>query len=122
MTHPYLIDDLKFDIRLYVLVLSCDPLKVFLFKEGIVRFATKKYTPLDHSAEKKELKNLFMHLTNYAVNKGGDDFLMPTNINDDKGHKRSLETVLGRLKLEGHDPDKLMSEIKDIVVKTILPI
>ena len=77
MTYPYLIDDLKFDIRLYVLVLSCDPLKVFMFKEGIVRFATKKYTPLDYNAEKKELENLFMHLTNYAVNKEGDDFRMP---------------------------------------------
>jgi tubulin polyglutamylase TTLL6/13 len=38
--HPYLVDKLKFDIRLYVLVLSCDPLKIFLFKEGLVRFAT----------------------------------------------------------------------------------
>ena len=43
MREPYLIDELKFDIRLYVLVLSCDPLRVFLFQDGIVRFATKKY-------------------------------------------------------------------------------
>jgi tubulin polyglutamylase TTLL6/13 len=37
---PYLIDGLKFDIRIYVLVLSCDPLEIFVHKEGIVRFAT----------------------------------------------------------------------------------
>ncbi len=43
MKEPYLIDELKFDIRLYVLVLSCDPLRVFMFQDGIVRFATKKY-------------------------------------------------------------------------------
>ena len=78
--------------------------------------------PLDANAGKKDLDNLFMHLTNYAVNKEGDDFKMPKNIDDDSGHKRSLATVLDRLEFEGHDPNKLMSEIKDIVVKTILPI
>ena len=43
MQNPYLLDGLKFDIRLYVLVLSCDPLKIFLYEEGMVRFATHKY-------------------------------------------------------------------------------
>lgn len=46
MLEPYLIDELKFDLRLYVLILSCDPLKIFLYQDGIVRFATKKYKPL----------------------------------------------------------------------------
>ena len=57
-----LIDGYKFDMRIYVLVTSCDPLKIFLYKEGLTRLCTEKY-------KKKNLNNLYMHLTNYAINK-----------------------------------------------------
>lgn len=40
---------------------------------------------------------------------------------DSVGHKRSLKYTLKFLKkMEGQDTDKLMREIKDIIVKTMI--
>ena len=62
---------LKFDLRIYVLVKSVCPLKVFVYKDGLVRFSTEKY----QKPSKNNMKNMCMHLTNYAINKTNPNFI-----------------------------------------------
>ena len=108
MTNPLLVDNFKFDIRLYVLITSCDPLKIFLYHEGIARLATEEFK-LDVT-DPANLENLYIHLTNYAINKGNTEkFHSPDNPFEDVGHKRSFSTVLYRLEEEvGLDAEKLL--------------
>ena len=46
---PLLIHGYKFDLRIYVVIHSFDPLKIYMFKEGLVRFATEKYVVIANS-------------------------------------------------------------------------
>lgn len=49
---------------MYVLVTSFHPLRVYLYNEGLARFATEQY-----SNDPNILKNKFVHLTNFSINK-----------------------------------------------------
>ena len=63
-------------MRIYALVSCFEPLKVYLFKEGLVRFATQKYTTNQKATGQK-----YVHLTNYSINKKNEDYVKNTGSN-----------------------------------------
>ncbi|XP_029586086.1 tubulin polyglutamylase TTLL5 isoform X2 [Salmo trutta] len=116
INNPLLIDDFKFDVRLYVLVTSYDPLTIYLYEEGLARFATVKY-----DCGTKNIKNQFMHLTNYSVNKKSSDYVSCDDPEvEDYGNKWSMSAMLRYLKQEGKDTTLLMSQVEDLVIKAVL--
>lgn len=62
--NPHLINGLKYDLRVYVLVTSFNPLKVYLYSDGLVRFATELY-----NIDPKSMNHKYVHLTNFSINK-----------------------------------------------------
>lgn len=90
--NPLLINGHKFDLRIYVVVTCFDPLRVYVYKEGLARFASEPYN------SKKNSK--YSHLTNYSINKKNENYiksdvsLMCITIqcaeNDDTGFKWTL--------------------------------
>ncbi|XP_070323932.1 tubulin polyglutamylase TTLL7 isoform X2 [Odocoileus virginianus] len=111
---PFLMEGYKFDLRIYILVTSCDPLKIFLYHDGLVRMGTEKYIPPNES----NLTQLYMHLTNYSVNKHNERF--ERDETENKGSKRSIKWFTEFLQANQHDVAKFWSDISELVVKTLI--
>lgn len=64
---------------------------------------------------------MFMHLTNYAINKQHPNFIFNESEEDlSHGHKRSLAEFFQDLKKSGINSVKIWADIKDIIVKTMI--
>ncbi|XP_064600356.1 tubulin polyglutamylase TTLL5-like isoform X2 [Liolophura sinensis] len=116
IANPILIDGFKFDVRLYVAVTSYDPIVIYLYEEGLTRFATVKYEKAN-----KHLRNQCMHLTNYSVNKKNKDYVQNDDPDiEDYGNKWSMGALLRYLKSQKKDVTALMMRIEDVIIKTIM--
>ncbi|NWQ82526.1 TTL11 polyglutamylase, partial [Columbina picui] len=111
---PLLVDKLKFDIRLYVLLKSLEPLEIYIAKDGLSRFCTEPY----QEPTLKNLHQVFMHLTNYSLNIHSGNFIHSDDANT--GSKRTFSSILCRLSSRGADVKKLWSDIISLVIKTII--
>ncbi|KAH0795456.1 Tubulin-tyrosine ligase family protein [Histomonas meleagridis] len=99
----FVIDDRKFDLRIYALVTSLHPLTIYIYRGGVARFCTESVS----STSK------FSVLTNTSVNSKNPDAI-PDKMT------RMLTDVFDELQRMGHDIDKLWSSIDHAIVVSFL--
>lgn len=99
-----------------MLVCGVDPLRIYFYNEGLCRLATCEYK----KPAEKNLGNLYMHLTNYAINKFSSKFeANQGGDKDDLGHKRSFTFAMRYIEEQGHDSKRVISDIKAVIIKTL---
>ncbi|CAJ1351123.1 unnamed protein product [Effrenium voratum] len=114
VSSPLLLDGLKFDMRIYVVVTSIVPLRGYLFKEGLARFCTVPY----QAPKESNLKEACMHLTNFAVNKQSKDFQATSDTQE--GSKRSVSSVFWQIEASGaKGAEQLWADVAQLAAKTL---
>ena len=117
ISKPHLINNKKYDLRIYVLISSLYPLKIYMYKEGLVRFATEEYI-------KGDFNNVFIHLTNYSINK--ENIPRYNNNNNEEDFQKFSKWSLSEYKeyfeknnqIENYNT--IMKKVKDIIIKSII--
>lgn len=122
--NPLCIGGYKFDLRLYVLVTSFQPLEAFIYQEGFARVSTEQYV-LDGNS----LNNLFIHLTNSSIQKHNatgptkDNPLTQGDNAESNGSKIGLLGTYGlwtRLREIGVDVETMWKDICTLIVKSLV--
>ena len=111
ISNPLLLDGYKFDMRIYVLVTSFHPLEAFVYKEGFARLSTEKY-----SLDPQSIKNAFMHLTNFSINKNNTEAKEQFS----GGSKISLKNLKEKLTKMGYSFSNIWTQVHEIIIKSLL--
>jgi tubulin polyglutamylase TTLL4 len=132
LSKPHLLRGYKYDMRIYIVVTCFEPLKAYIFKQGLVRLATQPY-----STAKGPLKKRFIHLTNFSINKKAENYVKNTkplgegeststapDSNDDNemSSKWSLEQLRAEYQKQGISYDEVFKSIKVLCIKTLMAV
>jgi hypothetical protein len=99
-------------------VTSFEPLRCYVYREGLARFASSPY-----STEDKHLKDAYRHLTNYSINKYAENFVENQQAaQDNVGHKWSFSAFNKHLHAVGADVELIWAGIMDLCLKTLISV
>jgi hypothetical protein len=128
---------LRFDLRLYVLVTSFNPLEAYLYTEGFGRFTNEPY-----SLDAASLQNLYVHLTNASIQKDHPSMAAHAEQAEQAeqaaqaeqagqtappkglygGSKSSLAQLRQRLEAAGVDYSHMWARVTELVLRTLLAV
>ncbi|QFU02737.1 Tubulin-tyrosine ligase family protein [Halomonas sp. THAF5a] len=106
LANPHTIRGHKYVLRLYVLIASLDPLRVYLYRQGFAKLASEPWDPDDAD-------NPFSQLTNPDINALNTDAEVPVEFID-------LDRYRAWLSDQGHDDATLFARIEDLVALTAI--
>lgn len=107
--NPFLIGNKKFDLRLYLLITSIKPLKIWIHRSGFARFSSVKY-----NSNHENISDNLVHLTNYSIHK-------KCSKQTNKWNVHSLRLFLATQ--HGEETTSLLfGKIQNILLKTILSV
>ena len=117
ISNPHLINNKKYDLRLYLLITGYNPLKIYLYDNGLIRFCSEEY-----DLDEDKLNDKFIHLTNYSINKNSAAYEKNENEQKEEGNKWSLHTYKKHFEDNNINFNEIWDKIKDIMIKTILSV
>jgi len=116
LKNPMLLNGFKFDLRIYVLVTSFNPLEAFIYKEGFARLSTTPFT-----LDPLQITNKFVHLTNYSIQK--KNLSKETCDEVDTiygGTKISLASLKNYFRKKGLNYEEVWKQVIEIVIKSLV--
>ena len=106
---PLLLDNKKFDLRLYLALYGVDTMQAFLYEDGLGRVCTYDYEEPTSSNK----TNIFMHLTNYSLNLKSEEFAKKGRLQGNKDLKRKLTEIYSKIETEQPDGVEIVQRIKN---------
>ena len=117
VTNVHLIKEKKYDIRFFILITGLKPLRIYLYKDGLVRRATKNY-----SLKIDSLNDKYIHLTNTDINKYHKNYNLPKHYNDENANIWNLNVYQKYLEKNNVNWDSIHDKICDLIIKTIISV
>ncbi|KAK7806866.1 hypothetical protein U0070_026758 [Myodes glareolus] len=110
--NPLLVGRYKCDLRIYVCITGFRPLTIYMYLEGLVRFATEKF-------DLRNLQDAYAHLTNSSINQSGASY---EKIKEGQGCKWTLSRFFSYLRNWDVGNLRLWGKINHMVILTVLAV
>jgi len=114
----YLIEGHKITLRVYVMIASLDPLRVYVFPNGLVRICSRKY-----STELESLSDVFVHVDSIDINDANEqEFVkeMEHSSIEHEGLRVQITTLLKMMTEQGLNGTKVWQDVQHACLMAIL--